>query len=933
MMGNSNIADTKVKNGSLEAKKTNDTCDSTTFEEALEITRVGTYNYRLLTITIYSLLAATAEMFSVGIVSTASQCDLELDVGKKGLISSIPILGVVVSAHFWGFVADTRGRRFALIISTTGTCVAGIIATFSNNWILLAVIKFIGAALLKAAMLKVYSARLRRFMHGLRKSTEHNQNKTQGILASGTNALVFTFLGEATIASKRQTYLMYASAGVLSFQAFNAALAYPILNLTFDYYMPLLGFSFRPWRLFLLVIGLISGLNVLLIVFFTYESPKFCFAIGEHKRGLKIMQKIYKVNTGNAFEDYPVKHVVLNADDYKTKNGTFLRSVWDQTVPLFSKKYIKNTVLIFLCGLPAYCVSPPFSIWLPFIFNAYSTTSNPDLQFCETFQKNFTQSANRTMIPVCDDSVADITLVALAIFAVYLTLCSLSTVLIIKFIGKKWTFVLNHLFSCIMCVIINRVPILFGFVAMVGMTANVACMGIVTTYAIELFPTYMRAMAVCLCILSGRSVSIVFYNVIGAQLENNCDNFIVIIAGLILFGGIVGLFLPSDRVLIKADDIEKPSENCETNAELKKHFNKCREGKIRVMKISIENEQLTLAKYLPTKGSWEQDFDKYLPGMIVDDMPCYLLYRFDTTNSVGHEWLLLSWSPDDSPVRHKMLYASTKATLKQEFGSAHIKDEMHATTKVVGPCARPARIAPTILLANPAVKQQCLHCCVSAWRSEVSLRGYKAHLSGISAPAPLTEREEALKELQQSEHSTNYGTDSRQSTIGGVSFPITEAAEQGVLDLQRGSYNYVQFRIDLEEEKIHLSKAANISLVNLPEQVPSDQARYHLFVFKHSHEGDHMASIVFIYSMPGYNCSIKERMMYSSCKGQFLDIIEKMGLEVAKRIEIDDGKELTEEFLYDEIHPKRNLHRPAFAKPKGPPNRGAKRITKSQTAQ
>lgn len=51
------------------------------------------------------------------------------------------------------------------------------------------------------------------------------------------------------------------------------------------------------------------------------------------------------------------------------------------------------------------------------------------------------------------------------------------------------------------------------------------------------------------------------------------------------------------------------------------------------------------------------------------------------------------------------------------------------------------------------------------------------------------------------------------------------------------------------------------------------------------------------------------------------------------QLEIDDGKELTEEFLYDEIHPKRNLHRQAFAKPKGPPNRGAKRITKSQTAQ
>ncbi|KAI8439594.1 hypothetical protein MSG28_013321 [Choristoneura fumiferana] len=35
-----------------------------------------------------------------------------------------------------------------------------------------------------------------------------------------------------------------------------------------------------------------------------------------------------------------------------------------------------------------------------------------------------------------------------------------------------------------------------------------------------------------------------------------------------------------------------------------------------------------------------------------------------------------------------------------------------------GPCAKSARIATTILLANPAVKQQCLclYCCVSVWR-------------------------------------------------------------------------------------------------------------------------------------------------------------------------------------------------------------------------
>lgn len=47
------------------------------------------------------------------------------------------------------------------------------------------------------------------------------------------------------------------------------------------------------------------------------------------------------------------------------------------------------------------------------------------------------------------------------------------------------------------------------------------------------------------------------------------------------------------------------------------------------------------------------------------------------------------------------------------------------------------------------------------FQEEVCLKGYKAHLSGVNAPAPLTDREEALKELQQSEHNPNYGTDSR----------------------------------------------------------------------------------------------------------------------------------------------------------------------------
>jgi len=66
--------------------------------------------------------------------------------------------------------------------------------------------------------------------------------------------------------------------------------------------------------------------------------------------------------------------------------------------------------------------------------------------------------------------------------------------------------------------------------------------------------------------------------------------------------------------------------------------------------------------------------------------------------------------------------------------------------------------------------------------------------------------------------------------------------------------------------------------------VPEDHARYHLFLFRHTHEGDYLESYVFVYSMPGYSCSVRERMMYSSCKAPFLEELAALGVEVVKKV-------------------------------------------------
>ena len=42
--------------------------------------------------------------------------------------------------------------------------------------------------------------------------------------------------------------------------------------------------------------------------------------------------------------------------------------------------------------------------------------------------------------------------------------------------------------------------------------------------------------------------------------------------------------------------------------------------------------------------------------------------------------------------------------------------------------------------------------------------------------------------------------------------------------------------------------------------------------------------LVFIYTMPGYNCSIKERMLYSASKSGVVEVLEQSGIEILKKV-------------------------------------------------
>ncbi|XP_030636976.1 twinfilin-1b [Chanos chanos] len=333
----------------------------------------------------------------------------------------------------------------------------------------------------------------------------------------------------------------------------------------------------------------------------------------------------------------------------------------------------------------------------------------------------------------------------------------------------------------------------------------------------------------------------------------------------------------------------------QASREVKNVFAKARNGDYRLLKIIIANEELVLGESKRAVKKWDQEYDAYVLPLLEDGMPSYLLYRLDSTNNQGYEWLFLAWSPDNSPVRQKMLYAATRATLKKEFGGGHIKEEIFGTVK-----------------------------------DDLSLSGYRKHLASLSAPLPLTAAEEELRQIKLNEMQTDISVDTKQQTLQGVAFPIQREAMHALEQFRDKRLNYVQLEIDFPNESIKLSSTAPTELRDLPKRIPRDAARYHFFLYKHTHEGDYLESPVFIYSMPGYKCSIRERMLYSSCKSPLIDTVEKnLRIQIAKKLEIDNGDDLTSEYLYEEVHPKQHAHKQAFAKPKGPAGkRGGRRITR-----
>uniref|UniRef100_T1GNQ0 Major facilitator superfamily (MFS) profile domain-containing protein n=1 Tax=Megaselia scalaris TaxID=36166 RepID=T1GNQ0_MEGSC len=77
-------------------------------------------------------------------------------------------------------------------------------------------------------------------------------------------------------------------------------------------------------------------------------------------------------NTGRSKNEFPVRHLTPEEDTMRKdvgENQSFLKTIWNQTAPLFSKEYIKVTLLICFIQFWLFVVTNGMYMWFPQITN------------------------------------------------------------------------------------------------------------------------------------------------------------------------------------------------------------------------------------------------------------------------------------------------------------------------------------------------------------------------------------------------------------------------------------------------------------------------------------------------------------------------------------------------------------------------------------
>ncbi|XP_028026245.1 synaptic vesicle glycoprotein 2C-like [Bombyx mandarina] len=467
-----------------DVEKSSEKVNELSFEEAFELTGHGRFNHLVLFTSGLIMLNVSMESVGMSYAITSAECELGLNSMHKGLINAAAFIGIIATSFLWGYLGDRLGRRAVMLPATVGSALLSVASSFSSNfWMLM--------------LLRVLT----------------------GCLISASSATVYAYLGEMHTSSRRAAAIAWGSAFISFSFMILPGLAWLIIpgKWTFS----LVFMDIVPWRAFVWC-WCAPGLAAALILLFLPESPKFLLANKGPEAALPVLATMYEWNYGSGLK-YPVGRISTSNLDAQRVGG-FVGAVKDIALmfkpPLLRCVFISHTSMF-----AVFMVSSGLYVWVPDILNSILRDStDQNITICQIISDKF---QNATTDPMGSSCRADVSVsvfpISMAMGAVF-AVTYLAIGFFINKIGRK-TLYCGIMFVCgVATVGAAFVPHGGAATALLIVSLCSGCAAsILAAIVVDVFPTCLRAMAMCVMYMVGRGGAAVGSNFLGATLDTHCQ--------------------------------------------------------------------------------------------------------------------------------------------------------------------------------------------------------------------------------------------------------------------------------------------------------------------------------------------------------------------------------------------------------------------------
>lgn len=490
---------------------------SYTFDEAIDVAGFGRTGWQVFLVSALIMLAVLNETMGISILIPAAHCDLHLSATDKGMLTGVSFAGIILTSHLWGYLADTKGRKNVIILSLALTTVCSVASSLASDFVTIVVLRLL-----------------------------------VGMCISAPSATIYAYLGEFTKTERRTMMISFASVAVGLSSISVGTLGW--IFLSFNWRLNLLDLvEFRPWRLLLILYSLPGAIGAVWMMFLP-ESPKFYLSQGQDDKALGVLQRMYLENhRGCTLDDFAVKRITpeVNADLVRPKGFlAVMGNMWQQTVPLLRRPNLLYFAVCCALQFGMFFVSAGMGLWYPEIVNRV-TSANQSIPatICEVLQgvhssdEDFVEYVEKE----CDDRMTQDVFVYVIVLGSIYTFMYLAVSTLLQKIKRGHILFFNLFTSGVCGVLLAYVNdpyfVLLCFCAFMVFAGS--SISLVNGAAVSLFPTHVRAMAVCLSLMMGRLGSVAGTNLIGLIMEENCTLTFTVFAGCSLLGAVLTLVLPS----------------------------------------------------------------------------------------------------------------------------------------------------------------------------------------------------------------------------------------------------------------------------------------------------------------------------------------------------------------------------------------------------